>query len=114
MDITEQRDGQTCVLALAGKLDSSSAAAFSTQAVALCGSDIRGLLIDLQQVDYLTSAGFRALMAIKRRADQATVRFALCGLSDIVRELFEIGGLLGAFGIYPDRETALAAVDTQD
>ncbi len=110
MDIIESHEGQTGILTLAGPLNNASAPLLSTRAFAVCGSGVRTLLIDLEAVPLLTSAGFRSLIAIKRRASPDSIDLALCGLNDVVRELFEIGGMLDSFRIFPDRASALAAI----
>jgi anti-anti-sigma factor len=114
MDIIESRTGRAGVLTLAGRLDTSTAPALPPRAIALCDAGVRAILIDFQGVEYLTSAGFRALIAIKRHAEQASVEMALCGLNEVVRDLFEVGGLLGSFRVYSDSASALAAVARQD
>jgi anti-anti-sigma factor len=114
MDIIESHDGQTGVLAISGRLDTSGAPALAPRAITLCDIGIRALLIDLQQVDYLTSAGFRALIAIRRHTEQASIGMALCGLNDVVHDLFEVSGLLGRFRIYSDRASALAGIAKTD
>jgi anti-anti-sigma factor len=111
MDIIESRIGQTSVLALSGALDTSSAPALSAQAIALCDAGIRTILIDLDQVSYMTSAGFRSFIVIGRRAEQNGIGMALCGLNELVHELFEVSGLLSSFRIYKDRASALEAID---
>ena len=111
MEIIEFRAGQTSVLALAGALDTSSAPALSVQAIGLCDGGNRAILIDLTEVPYLTSAAFRAFIAIRKRAEPAGVVMALCGLNDLLRDLFEASGLMGVFRIYPDRASAVAAID---
>jgi anti-anti-sigma factor len=110
MDIGESRNGETGILTISGRLDASSSPALPPRASALCDTGIRTLLIDLQQVEYLTSAGFRALIAVKRQAERASVELALCGLNEMVHDLFEVGGLLGSFSIHPDATSALASV----
>jgi anti-anti-sigma factor len=111
MDITELHEGNTGVLALSGALDSSSAPALTIRAFALCDAGARAIIIDLDQVPHLTSAGFRSFIAIKRRAAETSIVLLLCGLNDVARELFEIGGMLGSFTIVPDRASALASID---
>jgi anti-anti-sigma factor len=110
MDIIESRNGQTGILVLSGRLDTASAPNLLPRAIAQCGTHIDTLLIDLQQIEYLNSAGFRALIAVKRRAEQVSIAIALCGLNRILHELFEISGLLGSFRTYPDAAAALAAI----
>jgi anti-anti-sigma factor len=114
MDIVESYQGQTGILTLSGRLDTSGAPALAPRAVALCDTGIRALLIDLQLVEYLTSSGFRALIAIKRRAEQTSIEIVLCGLNDIVSDLFQVSGLLGSFRVYSDSASALAAVAQTD
>lgn len=111
MDITESREGQTGILALTGALDMTGAPTLSGRGFALCDAGVRTLLIDLDRVPHLTSAGFRAFIAIKRRTEQGSIGLVLCGLNDVVRELFDIGGLLGSFTIAADRASALAMID---
>jgi anti-anti-sigma factor len=110
MDIVESNQGRTGILTLSGRLDTSGAPALPPRAIALCDTGIRALLIELQQVEFLTSAGFRALIAIKRHAEQVSIEMALCGLNEIVTDLFQVSGLLGSFRIYSDAAAALAAL----
>jgi anti-anti-sigma factor len=114
MDIIESHDGQTGVLAISGRLDTSGAPALAPRAITLCDTGIRALVIDLQQVEYLTSAGFRTLIAIRRHTEQTSIGLALCGLNDVAHDLFEVSGLLGSFRIYSDRASALAGVAKPD
>ncbi len=109
MDIVETREGETAIVALVGALDTSSSPALTAKAFALCGTGIRALVVDLDRVPHLTSAGFRAFIAIKRRCATGAIQMTLCGCNDLVREMFEIGGMLGTFRIVADREAALQA-----
>jgi anti-anti-sigma factor len=111
MDIIESRVSQTGVLALSGALDASSAPALSKRAIALCDTDVHAVLIDLNLISHVTSAGFRSFIAIGKHAEQVAGELALCGLNELVHDLFEVSGLLGSFRIYPDRASALAAID---
>jgi anti-anti-sigma factor len=99
------------VLALLGAVDTLSAPVLAQRAIALCDIGTRGVLIDLDQVPYLTSAAFRSFIAISRRAEQSGGGMVLCGLNDMVRDLFEASGLSGSFRIYPDQAAALAAIE---
>jgi anti-sigma B factor antagonist len=94
-------------------LDASSAPALSVRAIGLCDSGDRAILIDLAEVPYLTSAAFRSFIAIRKRAEPAGVAMAICGLNDLLKDLFEASGLMGVFRIYPDRTSALAAIEPQ-
>lgn len=113
MDIIELHSGHTGVLTLSGRLDTSSASELSSRAIALSDPGIRAVLIDLQHVEYLTSAGFRALIAIRQHAEHRSIGLALCGLNGMVQDLFNVSGLLASFHIYPDATSAIAALAKQ-
>jgi anti-anti-sigma factor len=110
MELTESLEGQIGILALYGALDSGSAPSLTIRAFALCDSGVRAIVIDMDEVPHLTSSGFRSFIAIKRRASQKGIPLALCGMNDVVRELFDIGGMLGTFTIATDQASALAVV----
>lgn len=69
-------------------------------------------LIDMEQVEFLDSAGLMALVAAFRLAQSLGKRFSLCSLAPSVRIIFELTQLDRAFEIFKDRvafETALNA-----
>jgi anti-anti-sigma factor len=106
--IDESRSGQTCVVALTGRIDSTNAEELMGRLKDLLASGQNGVLVDLSGVIYLTSAAFRALLVASHEAERKDVRFALCNVAGQVRELFEMGGLVDAFTIHSSREEALA------
>lgn len=111
MNMIESRVGEINVLALSGAVDTLSAPALTERAIGLCGAGIRVVLIDLDQVPYLTSAAFRSFIAISRRATLSGGSMVLCGLNELVRDLFEASGLASSFRIYQDKAAALAAIE---
>ncbi len=106
--MTESRHGKVCVLLVSGRIDSSNSAAFMARLGELISSGVSTILVDLASVMYLTSAAFRALLVANRDIGAKNGQLALCGVMGQVRELFEMGGLLNVFTIYPSREEALS------
>jgi len=104
LTITESHNGSVCVVALAGRIDSSNANDFTARLRGFISSGEKSILVDFTNVLYLTSAAFRALLVATDEAERNTARFALCCLAGQVRELFEMGGLLSAFTIHSSRE----------
>ena len=64
--------------------------------------------IDCAALDYVSSAGLRAVLLVARAAQRAHVPFALCGLQPAVREVFDLSGFSRIIVVAPDRATALA------
>lgn len=108
MEISELKSGEICVLAVAGRIDSSNADQLTAHAAKLFAQGERHLVIDLEQVLYLTSAAFRVLLVASDQAERSACRFALCSVVGQVRDLFEMGGLLDVFTIHATRADALA------
>ena len=108
LEITEVRAGHTCVLALAGRIDSTNAEQLTERVNKLLAAGEKNLVVDFKEVRYLTSAAFRVLLIATDEAERNAARFALCSVLGQVRELFEMGGLIDAFTIHNSRDEALA------
>jgi anti-sigma B factor antagonist len=113
MEITALRDGEVGILALTGALDTLHAPALTAKATALSDAGTHTVLIDLAQVRYVTSAGFRSFIEIQRHAERTGGGVALCGLNELVCDLFEVSGFRNIFRVYPDRASALTAMAAQ-
>jgi anti-anti-sigma factor len=98
------------VIDLKGRLDSANAAAFADRLYATLVRPRGRLLINLQEVDYISSAGFRTLLVISRHASKSNSKLVLSSLAPNVQALFELGGFLDRFEIKPTREDGLAAL----
>ena len=108
LEISELKSGDVCVLALAGRIDSTNADQLVAHAGKLFAQGEKTLVIDLERVLYLTSAAFRVLLVVTDEAERSACRIALCSVLGQVRELFEMGGLLDVFTIHPTRAEAVA------
>lgn len=107
MEVQQIESGRITVIALKGRIDSSNAVDLSNQLRTLFAKPGRLVLMDFQEVDYITSAGFRTLLIGRRHATSSGGAFALCSLSEKVHDLFEMGGFMENFTIHPTREEGL-------
>ena len=89
-------------------IDSSNSIDLSNRLRALYSKPGVLLLLDLQGLEYITSAGFRTLLIGRRHASSSGGALALCGLSDKVQDLFSMGGFKDNFTIHATREEGLA------
>ena len=91
-----------------GRVDSTTS---SELEAALTGvSPERGIVIDLSGVEYMSSAGLRVMLALARRMRGSAGRLVLCGLTEPVRQVFELAGFLPLFSVETSRDRALARV----
>jgi anti-anti-sigma factor len=108
LNITQHHSGKVCIVALNGRVDSTTASQLQAKLRALIDADEKAILLDLADASYLTSAAFRVLLVGARHAAAASARFALCNVTGHVRDLFELGGLIESFTILGQRDEAVA------
>jgi anti-anti-sigma factor len=112
LHIVEERRDDVLVLTLAGRLSAASAVRLEAAVAEAAGrGDVR-LVIDLTGVDYLSSAGLRALAEAAGLCAHGHGALALCGLVDAVRMAIDFGGLAAQVPIEPSRDLAIIRVAT--
>jgi anti-anti-sigma factor len=84
-----------------GRIDSTTAREFGDRLVSLVQAGRGSLVVDLKNIAYISSAGFRALLIANRAAAGKQGKLALCGVIGEVKRLFDIGGFTNEFVICP-------------
>ena len=69
----------------------------------------RAVPIDCDKLGFIGSAGLRVVLSTARALKRRNAGFALCSLSDPIREVFRIGGFDQIVAIHPSRAEALAS-----
>jgi stage II sporulation protein AA (anti-sigma F factor antagonist) len=106
MNIHEEIVGSAVVVIVDGHIDAASAPAVDTALALRVEEPQHRILIDLTLVEYVSSAGFRAVLQAARKSDAVGGRLVLCGVSQKVRQLFALGGLADLLTITATREEA--------
>ena len=75
------------------------------------GENLGGSILDLTQVDTLTTSGLKALIALSR--EHAAGTLVLAGPSPAVEQVIRLAGYGDYFAIYPDVAAALKAVQAR-
>jgi len=101
------RDG-VAVLAVAGRLGKASSGLFIESLDQELRAGRRRILLDLEQVDYISSAGLLALQTIAASVHESAGELVFCCLSEPVRLALDLAGLMSAFAIETTREGGLA------
>jgi anti-sigma B factor antagonist len=107
MEITERKTGDVVTLSLSGRLDTTTAKAFEAKILAQIEAGDRRFIIDLAQLDYISSAGLRVLVLAGKRLDSGKGKIVLCSLKNPVREVFDIVGFSSIFPVYASHDDAL-------
>jgi anti-anti-sigma factor len=107
MEVTEGRSGTATTLRIVGRVDSSVSKLLEQKVLDLVSRDDR-IVVDLRDMNYVSSAGLRSFIIFAKHARAKNQTIALCGMHEEVAEIFQISGLLQLFAIY---DTVEAAVD---
>lgn len=101
MKMVEATAEDVTVLEAYGRLDSTTAKEFGDRLIALVQAGRNAIVVDLKNIAYISSAGFRVLLIANRATSEKQGKLALCGITGEVRRLFEIGAFLDQFLICP-------------
>jgi len=97
------------VLPLEGEIDLHVSPRIASSLQSLIATKPPHVVVDLSKVSYIDSSGLAVLIEGMQNVTAYGGRFALAGLQESVRPIFEIARLDQVFKIYPDVDAALAA-----
>jgi anti-anti-sigma factor len=109
MQAVTERQGDTLVIAPAGRLDSNSAPEFERELNGHVARGERRVVLDLTQLDYISSAGLRVVLMLVKQLKAQNGRAVLCGMKPAIKEVFDISGFSKILQIVPSRGEALSA-----
>jgi anti-anti-sigma factor len=90
MEASERRLGDSVILRARGGIDLSNAEDFKERLLSSVQISETALIIDFSEVDYVSSAGLRALMIASKTARPQGVAVAVASLTPVVKEIFTI------------------------
>jgi len=110
MEIVRDRADEIEIVAVEGRVDSTNANEVEETLVPLLDAGGGTVLVDLENLAYISSAGLRTLLVAAKKSKASGTRLALSGLQPGVKEVFEISGFSKLFDIYDGRPAALASL----
>lgn len=90
------------VVKVAGRVDSATAPDLEKSLQELLTADRSQIVLDLQETEYVSSAGLRVLVSTLKGAKKDGGDLRLSQLSTRVKEVLDLAGLTPVFNIYPD------------
>jgi len=108
MNLRTDTSGDIEILIPSGRLDSTTAPTFEKALLAYFEGRPARVLVDFDELEYISSAGLRVILMAAKRAKQSGGGFVLCGLHENIREVFEISGFLSILNVSDGRDEALA------
>jgi len=105
---TRMAKKQPSILPLEGEIDLHVTPQIKASLAAAIASKPSPMVVDLSKVSYIDSSGLAALIEAMQNVGKYGGKFALSGLQENVRPIFEISRLDQVFRIFPDTASALA------
>jgi anti-sigma B factor antagonist len=106
--VQRELDEHTCVIAIEGELDLSTAPRLKWMLLDALQAGYSLLVVDLSLTSFMDSTALGVLVAVKRGLDTGERLTIVCPQSDVL-QIFEFAGMDGVFTINPALDQALAS-----
>ncbi len=110
MEIDQKNNNGIEIFSVKGSLDSNTSTEFETLIYAALENGQRKLILNLENLDYISSAGIRVMLKTTKDLKRMEGNIVLCALQDYVKEVFEIAGFDGYLNIEHNLETAIQII----
>ena len=109
MEIVQHTNADITILVLTGRLDVTTTPMLEAKFDAVFASGAKKILIDCTELDYISSAGLRALLTAAKTAKKTNGRIVLASLNKNVKQIFEISGFTSIFDVYESGQSAISS-----
>lgn len=109
MQIATQEQGAVSIVAVAGRVDSATAPELENTLKRLVEAEKTQIVLDLLGVEYMSSAGLRAMVSTLKAVKRVNGDLRVANPSARVDEVLRLAGLSSIFAIYPTREAAISS-----
>ncbi|MFT5168739.1 MAG: anti-sigma B factor antagonist [Saprospiraceae bacterium] len=107
MEIAIIDSGDAKVISFIGNLDTNTSPDAETQLTSLINEGVLKIVINLEQLDYISSAGLRVLLSTTKSIKSKGGGCHMCNLNEMVQEVFDISGFSMIFSVYQSSEAAV-------
>jgi anti-anti-sigma factor len=112
MNVSSRRFADAVVLHVKGRLDQDTCEAFRGDLMRVVDEAAQGggaIVLDLAELDYISSAGLRCFMLASRQAKAQQGRIFVAAMQPMVQEIFRISHFNLVFQTFPSVRDALGA-----
>jgi len=107
VEITVSKDQNAMIVSVAGRMDTVTAPDFQNKMEEVLGQGQKEILVDFEKLEYISSAGLRAVLMAAKQAKAGGGTFLCCGLRDMVKKVFNISGFSSMIPVFDSVDEAL-------
>ena len=108
MTIESSLSGDKVVLTVSGRMDAQNASEFEKACKEWVEKGSLHLVVDLRELSYVSSLGLRSFLVVGQMLKEKNGTFRLCGLTGLVKQVFQMTRLTTVLPVHEDLESALA------
>jgi anti-sigma B factor antagonist len=108
MEINKRESGAVKSVVLNGNLDTNTAPDAEDHLTSLMEEGSSKILINLENLDYISSAGLRVFLATAKQLKSTSGELRLCHLNETVQEIFDMSGFSTILNVSKTESEALA------
>ena len=103
-------EGECLFVYLGGRVSYAESIDFQSQLEELLPREEKNVLFDCTGLDFISSAGLRAVLQFAKQAPTKGKKLGFFGLQNNVSHVFEISGFTRILKVYPNKVQAVAGV----
>jgi anti-sigma B factor antagonist len=107
VDVNSRQEGTHTIVAVSGEVDLYSSPTMREAVLGALSKKSPNVVVDLSGVSYMDSSGIATLVEGLQAARRIKGRLVLAGLTDRVREVFELARLQSVFELAPSVDAAI-------
>jgi anti-anti-sigma factor len=107
MDIIVDEVGDVRAVRITGNLDTQTSTVAQEQLTQLIDNGATKILIDFENLNYISSSGLRVLLVAAQRLEDTSGQLRICSPNTMVREVFDTAGFSEIFSVYSSQAEAL-------
>ena len=106
----ETRESQGIqIVAFEGNLDTNTSPEAESKINELIDAGKQQLLVNFEQLNFISSAGLRVLLATVKKLNASSGDLRICALNATVQEVFDISGFVTILSVKSTEEEALSS-----
>ena len=110
IDITQEENGDVVIIRVSGRLDATSSPILERQVMALIDAGKNLLVMNFANVEYLSSAGMRLLLAATKKLKSQDGKILITSVMDNVMEVIKMAGFDHILHLFDSEEDALKEI----
>ncbi len=109
MQLAKKHENGISIITVNGTVDALSSYTLENDLLELMSSGDLFIVIDMSDMDYITSAGLRSLLVAAKMVSIKKGFMALCRLNEDVKKIFGMVNFESVLNIYEDLDSSLSA-----